>query len=375
MGVLALCLVLNFLGYHSLFLPLSFRSIDVQKPRKDKAGPESGYNRSNTESSSLSSTPRSKASTTTRTPGAKLTPRRSNISPLDAPRENGAGGAASENSRSILSNLETVEPRRSSDSVSSVSGPSSPASSSRSVPLDRVGQPLNDDFKPEVLAVPPPPPPPPQSVGDLIGMARKVSEMQQNAKPASLQPEGVKTDFLSSLRQKNEMSESPHSRSRLQNGQDTAPGLREKGDPGENGTSLNRTGVHGRRWGSAGDANSLASKDVSGFKESLRSKAGLGFSKPPGQEEKQEEKMSASSAVQPGINQGALEGIVKEALQDFRESMHKDLQNLHLEMLRQFEAQQEDIREALNESFARFARLVEENEALRKENETLRSIY
>lgn len=199
--------------------------------------------------------------------------------------------------------------------------------------------------------------------------------MQHDAKLPSFQPEGVKTDFLNSLRQKSEMSESAQARSLLQNGtdgRDTTPGLRGKGGPGESGSTVNHGDIHGKRWANSGDFGPHTFKALSGNRESLGSKASLGFNKPSGQEEKQE---ISASPVQPGISKGDLEDIVKEALQDFRESMHKDLQNLHLEMLRQFEAQQEDIREALNESFARFARLVEENEALRKENETLRSIY
>ena len=54
--------------------------------------------------------------------------------------------------------------------------------------------------------------------------------------------------------------------------------------------------------------------------------------------------------------------------------MHRDVQNLHIDMLRQFELQQRHLVGALEQFTSRFASLVAENEALRNENEVLRNI-
>ena len=69
-----------------------------------------------------------------------------------------------------------------------------------------------------------------------------------------------------------------------------------------------------------------------------------------------------------------LESVVEDVLSEVRVEMHRDVQNLHIDMLRQFELQQRHLVGALEQFTSRFASLVAENEALRNENEVLRNI-
>ena len=69
-----------------------------------------------------------------------------------------------------------------------------------------------------------------------------------------------------------------------------------------------------------------------------------------------------------------LESIVEDSLSDFRSDMQRDVQNLHLDMLRQFEIQQSQVTSVLEHFTKRWSNLVAENEELRKENELLRNI-
>ena len=71
------------------------------------------------------------------------------------------------------------------------------------------------------------------------------------------------------------------------------------------------------------------------------------------------------------IVEDTLSGLLAET----RKEIQRDVQNLHLDMLRQFEDQQAAIASMLEEYTHRLAQLVHENDALRKENEQLRSLY
>ena len=62
-------------------------------------------------------------------------------------------------------------------------------------------------------------------------------------------------------------------------------------------------------------------------------------------------------------------------LAETRKEIQRDVQNLHLDMLRQFEDQQAAMADMLDQYTQRLAQLVHENDALRRENEQLRRLY
>ena len=84
-----------------------------------------------------------------------------------------------------------------------------------------------------------------------------------------------------------------------------------------------------------------------------------------------------------------IRSIVDESLQSFREVIHQDIQNLHLELLRQFQMQQVsfclmDINltfftklelASLLEKYANTKELLNEIDALRKENYKLKNLH
>eukprot|EP00126_Sphaerothecum_destruens_P000173 Sdes_comp10210_c0_seq1m1830 len=66
-----------------------------------------------------------------------------------------------------------------------------------------------------------------------------------------------------------------------------------------------------------------------------------------------------------------LKGIVEDCLDDFRSNVHRDIQNIHIEMLRQFEIQKVEFREMLKFYSVNEA-LVKELELLKEENRRLK---
>jgi len=64
-----------------------------------------------------------------------------------------------------------------------------------------------------------------------------------------------------------------------------------------------------------------------------------------------------------------------DAVDTITRNVHKDVQNLHLELLRQFQLQISDMRGLLDEYTDKIKNLVDENERLRKENILLRNVY
>ncbi|KAJ3043226.1 Protein nedd1 [Rhizophlyctis rosea] len=69
-----------------------------------------------------------------------------------------------------------------------------------------------------------------------------------------------------------------------------------------------------------------------------------------------------------------LENVIDECLQDFRMQMREDIQNMHLELLRQFQIQKNEIEE-LFQQYSPTAAMVAELNALREENARLRRNY
>ena len=67
--------------------------------------------------------------------------------------------------------------------------------------------------------------------------------------------------------------------------------------------------------------------------------------------------------------------MLDDAVDTITRNVHKDVQNLHLELLRQFQLQIGDMRGLLDEYTDKIKNLVDENERLRKENILLRNVY
>ena len=70
-----------------------------------------------------------------------------------------------------------------------------------------------------------------------------------------------------------------------------------------------------------------------------------------------------------------VEDCVSSLMAEARAETRRDVQNLHLDMLRQFEEQQQVMGAMLERHAKQMVGLVRENEALRRENEDLRRLY
>mmetsp|Transcript_697 Transcript_697/g.886 ORF Transcript_697/g.886 Transcript_697/m.886 type:complete len:834 (+) Transcript_697:28-2529(+) len=70
-----------------------------------------------------------------------------------------------------------------------------------------------------------------------------------------------------------------------------------------------------------------------------------------------------------------VEECLSEAMDDVRRDVRRDVQALHLDMLNQFEDQQQAIELMLDRFTERMASLMHENQALRRENEDLKRLY
>lgn len=75
------------------------------------------------------------------------------------------------------------------------------------------------------------------------------------------------------------------------------------------------------------------------------------------------------------LERSMVEDALGGLLADARREIQRDVQNLHLDMLRQFEDQQGAIAAMLDQYTQRLAQLVHENDVLRRENEQLRRLY
>ena len=67
--------------------------------------------------------------------------------------------------------------------------------------------------------------------------------------------------------------------------------------------------------------------------------------------------------------------VMESAMNDLRKDVHEDIQSMHIELLRQFRLQVDDIREILDGYTTKFGELVKENKELRRENLLLKNIF
>ena len=74
-------------------------------------------------------------------------------------------------------------------------------------------------------------------------------------------------------------------------------------------------------------------------------------------------------------NNEDLRELLDEAVDNITRTVHKDVQNLHLELFRQFQIQITDMKGLLDEYTDKIKGLVDENDRLRKENILLRNVY
>ncbi|KAJ3126403.1 Protein nedd1 [Irineochytrium annulatum] len=71
------------------------------------------------------------------------------------------------------------------------------------------------------------------------------------------------------------------------------------------------------------------------------------------------------------VGHKVLEGIVEECLSDFKAELRGEIQDMHLELLRQFHIQKNEL-EAVFQKYAPSQALMDEVKALREENARLR---
>ncbi|KAJ3340371.1 Protein nedd1 [Gonapodya sp. JEL0774] len=86
---------------------------------------------------------------------------------------------------------------------------------------------------------------------------------------------------------------------------------------------------------------------------------------------------STSPAFQqstPDFNHQILHNAVDQALQQFRAGIRNDIQNMHLELLRQFQAQRDELQSLLI-TYTPTQMLLDEMQALREENDRLRRLF
>jgi len=70
-----------------------------------------------------------------------------------------------------------------------------------------------------------------------------------------------------------------------------------------------------------------------------------------------------------------LKNIIEGSLENFQSAIHRDVQNLHLELIRQFHIQQKETERLLAKYAETQQFLLDEIESLREENERLKNIY
>ena len=84
---------------------------------------------------------------------------------------------------------------------------------------------------------------------------------------------------------------------------------------------------------------------------------------------------TTSNTTTSSTNNEDLRELLDEAVDNITRTVHKDVQNLHLELFRQFQIQITDMKGLLDEYTDKIKGLVDENDRLRKENILLRNVY
>ena len=67
--------------------------------------------------------------------------------------------------------------------------------------------------------------------------------------------------------------------------------------------------------------------------------------------------------------------MLQDELGDLRQTLHDDVQNMHLELIRQFQVQQQTLLALFTEQMGELSAVVDENARLRRENERLSVMY
>ena len=116
---------------------------------------------------------------------------------------------------------------------------------------------------------------------------------------------------------------------------------------------------------------------ISSVSNTIKKSDGKSIEDNPSIERTQNEDFANKPSL-PTNNQGdvaAFGEMLDDAVDTITRNVHKDVQNLHLELLRQFQVQISDMRGLLDEYTDKIKNLVDENERLRKENILLRNVY
>ncbi len=82
---------------------------------------------------------------------------------------------------------------------------------------------------------------------------------------------------------------------------------------------------------------------------------------------------SVNQALQ--FQQQLLQGVISDSLASFREEVLGQVQNLHLELLRQFQIQQMEINALMQHHYGEKQELLEEIKRLKEENRRLKDLY
>ena len=82
---------------------------------------------------------------------------------------------------------------------------------------------------------------------------------------------------------------------------------------------------------------------------------------------------SVNQALQ--FQQQLLQGVISDSLASFRDEVLGQVQNLHLELLRQFQIQQMEINSLMQHHYGEKQELLEEIKRLKEENRRLKDLY
>lgn len=84
---------------------------------------------------------------------------------------------------------------------------------------------------------------------------------------------------------------------------------------------------------------------------------------------------TSDSAVHDGIQWQIIQSTLGEMMEGFREEVRSQLQNIHLEVIRQFHIQQTEVASMLQQQHDTTKQLLDTIKELQEENERLRKLY